>query len=279
MVAGDIVHEFPSADPAFYEDNTTSMDRAAEIYAGFDFPAYFALGNHDYEVPALPRELTWDLVRSKWNMDRTWQAVDVGGTRWLLLDGQFGPTWDPEDTLYDRDFASFGDEQLAWVDAQLSEGLPTFLVFHHPPNFVRVNESSGAFPDLFALVASHGDTVEGIFTGHMHLWMDTSSMWERPGYGLAATRYDARNWWVMDIDLTTGDWAIPRSSMPRSGSTANSRKRRPCDGCPSPKTSESSPIWSGRASRQRAGTAEPFAMSPDKASRPGARRRDNGITS
>ena len=57
--------------------------------------------------------------------------------------------------------------------------------------------------------------MEGVFTGHMHLWMDTSTMWNRPGYGLAATRYDARNWWVMDIDTATGEWVTERSFTAR----------------------------------------------------------------
>lgn len=219
VVAGDVVHEFPSADPAFYEQNRTSMDIAADVYAGFDFPVHLALGNHDYEVPELPRQLTWDLVRSKWGMDTTWSSVDVAGTRWLLLDGQYGPTWDPDDPQYDRDFASFGADQLAWLDQQLADGLPTFLVFHHPPNFVRQAEDpTGPNPDLFAVIDRHGDTVQAIFTGHMHLWMDTTGMWGRPGYGLAATRFDARNWWVMDIDPKTGAWSVPGASEVAYGS-------------------------------------------------------------
>jgi len=69
-----------------------------------------------------------------------------------------------------------------------------------------VNESEGAIPDFFALVDTYGAHIEGIFTGHMHLWMKTESQWNVTGYGLAATRYDQRNWWVMDVDLETGTW-------------------------------------------------------------------------
>ena len=218
VVAGDVVHEFPSDDPAFYTQNRTSMDIAKDVYDGFDFPAYFAMGNHDYDVPFVSREMTWDLIRDKWGMDTPYHSVDLGGTRWLMLDGQYGPTWDVNDAQYDKDFASFGDEQLAWIDEQLADGLPTFLVFHHPPNFVRRNESTGAFPDLFAVLEAHPGVVEAAFTGHMHLWMDTAGMWGFPGYGLAATRFDPRNWWVLDVDPNTGDWSIPRESEVTYGS-------------------------------------------------------------
>jgi hypothetical protein len=215
FVAGDVIHEYPSADRAFFDNNTTAFDTVVGLRDGFGVPVYLGLGNHDYSTPEVSRETTHELIKSKWGID-PYYAVDLHGWRFLMLDNQLGPTWDATDPLYNDDVGSFGPEQLAWVDAQLAEGLPSVLFMHNPPVLLQVAEDpSGPYADLFVVLEAHPN-VQAVFTGHMHLWMDWTSVW--PGYGLAATRYDPRNYLVMEIDPAAGTWEIPQLDEVEIGS-------------------------------------------------------------
>ena len=210
FVAGDIVHEYPSDDWDFYFENETAFDHVSEVYGQFSMPVHVGLGNHDYDVPRSSRAFTHQLIAEKWGVE-PYYAVEYHGWKFIHLDCQGGDTWDPEQPLYDRDFGSFGAEQLAWLDEELAEGKPSVLFFHNPPLLIRASERpDDALTDLFQVVDAHTDVVQAIFTGHMHLWMDFTSAWPVPGWGLAATRYDSRNFWVVDIDPEAGTLEIPQ---------------------------------------------------------------------
>ncbi len=91
---------------------------------------------------------------------------------------------------------------------ELAEGLPTFLVFHHPTYVIKDDESAGPDPDLDALIERHHDTIQAIFVGHTHRWIDLSHVYDIPHVVLGATRYDEDNFWVAELTEGTSDWRL-----------------------------------------------------------------------
>jgi hypothetical protein len=62
-----------------------------------------------------------------------------------------------------------------------------------------------SFPEL--LDQSHN--VKAFFAGHTHRWLDQSSFNnDVPHFTLGGTRYDANNFWLVELDGTAGSFKI-----------------------------------------------------------------------
>ena len=137
------------------------------IEAHYAMPFYAVLGNHDnrYFDTFAGNEDAWRAWIRAFEGTETlpapYYAVDHGGFRFLML------ACTDEATDHDsNDRCTIGDEQLAWLEAQLAEGLPSVLFWHHtmvPPE--QLDASSHV---LFHTIAAHEDTVRAVFTGHRH---------------------------------------------------------------------------------------------------------------
>ena len=57
------------------------------------------------------------------------ETFDIQGVRFLSINTVQGETWSASNGLA----AEVSDAQLAWLRVQLSAGLPTVLMMHHPP--------------------------------------------------------------------------------------------------------------------------------------------------
>ena len=80
---------------------------------------------------------------------------------------------------------SFDDEQLAWFEAELENGDPCILFFHHPP----ITDSPEALFSIaktflvreedafYDLVETYQDQILAMFTGHGHIW-EKDNMYE-----------------------------------------------------------------------------------------------------
>ena len=169
------------------------------------------MGNHDYDVPEVPRAFSEDLFKRMFDIE-PYYAVEYAGFQFLMTNSQKGPTWDddPMNQFLNTGQGSFGREQLAWIAEKLDSGKPTFLMFHHPLYVVEENEDpEGPYAGMPALIDAYKDTLEAIYVGHSHTWLG--------GYDdelglmnvvLGSTRYDADNWWLHSFDAQTGDWEI-----------------------------------------------------------------------
>jgi predicted MPP superfamily phosphohydrolase len=200
LIAGDFVHNYPSTAYDFYFSHTTRWDVAKTIIDGFRAPVYPGLGNHDYDIPDVPFDFTHRLFAEKIGRE-PYYAVKLQGWKFLMLNNMLGVTWDPTSPRYDSDQGSFGKEQLAWLDRELAEGLPSILVFHYGLYLIEKNETDDpALPDIFALLAKHGGTVKLVLGGHTHTWLDFEMEYGVRHFLLGGTRYDADNYVLLDLD-------------------------------------------------------------------------------
>ncbi len=209
IVLGDITHDgyvFPDLEP--YRNTETAWSRAASLYAGFEMPVYFVWGNHDYSVEcsgsdSFSREFSAQLFAEFFHQP-PYQAITEKGWRLVLANGMLGPTWEPGNPRCETGLASYGETQLAWIEAQIADGLPTIVLTHHPLLVTELGEAPGtSHPDLLSLVARNTN-VKHAFSGHTHRWIPLSGYY---GFGhtlIGATRYDDDNFTLLELDAGSG---------------------------------------------------------------------------
>ncbi len=197
-ISGDFIHNYPSKDWDFYMENKTRIDIAKEIIDGFNMPVHVGLGNHDYDVGDISREFTQDLFREKLGLERTYYDIDHRGFKFIMLDNFLGSTHDVNSPDYGGELGSFGEEQLNWLDAKLSEGMPSFVFTHYPLLVLKGKEVGGL--GLKSVIKKHEDVVQLLIAGHTHLWMDWREIYKLPHIVLGSTRYDRDAYMLLELD-------------------------------------------------------------------------------
>ncbi len=121
---GDLNQEYPET-PGFDQAQTEALAQIRDL----GLSPYFVPGNHDVGDKPDPTMPTHDVsaeTLAKFNerIGPTWQRVDIGPHRLLLINSQILNTDLSEAT-----------EQRAWLEAQLTEAVAgsTFLFLHLPP--------------------------------------------------------------------------------------------------------------------------------------------------
>lgn len=223
FILGDVTHNSHySQDINWYHENPTAFSVAADILKGFDMPVYPVLGNHDYgvdcdKVDDYPRDLTHQIFKDFYNAP-PYQVVDYGGFKFLLTNGQLGPTWDSSSSECDNSYASYGKEQMQWIDDQLNEGKPTIVMSHYM-RFLHYTKEEGPATSLPLLLDSHKNVL-AFLAGHTHRWLDFTQL----NYGVmhqvvAATRYDEDNFWLFEFNTKKGTFNILDKDKQLTGSS------------------------------------------------------------
>ena len=199
FLVGDDFHDYPSTDLDFYFTHTTRIDRAKAVTDGFRMPVHVGFGNHDYAVPQVSRQASHELFRRKLGV-KPYYAVDHRGWKFIHLNSFLGRTWDASHASFNRKLGSLGEEQLSWLDAQLSERKPTFVFVHYPLSVIEPVEVSDL--GFHALLKRHASTVQRVISGHWHRWVDVGREYGPPHLVIAATRYDPDAYLILEIDAT-----------------------------------------------------------------------------
>jgi hypothetical protein len=202
FVAGDVFHNYPSADYDFYFKNKTRIDNAKEILDGFKAPVHLGFGNHDYDPKgkvsrAMSEKLFWEKLKTK-----PYYAVDHKGFRFLHVNNFQGRTWDPTLESNQREFGRIGEEQLNWIEAQLAERKPTLVIVHYPLWQVAPTEVKDY--GLHPVLRKYKDNIPLVLSGHWHKWVDFGHTYGPRHIVSAATRYDQNAWMVMEADAKQG---------------------------------------------------------------------------
>ncbi|MCB9664961.1 MAG: metallophosphoesterase [Alphaproteobacteria bacterium] len=217
LIAGDVFHAGYKSDPTLADllDPAKGLApvRAKEILDTSPIPLDLAWGNHDYPGPGEGRELAHAVFDQLFGT-APYHARVHKGWRFVYLNTQLGPSWDPEDPMnafLDRGGGSLGREQLAWLAEQLDAGQPTILVMHHHPlaeTLLKGEDPDGPWPDVFAVIEAYNDVVKGAFFGHFHRWFDVAGQLGVPSWIIGGIRYDADNFWVAEMEEDGSDWQI-----------------------------------------------------------------------
>jgi 3',5'-cyclic AMP phosphodiesterase CpdA len=214
FVLGDVVHAaHHSMDPDWYEANPNAFTEAREIFSGFEMPVHVLMGNHDYEAGCggedYPKSLSEDLFRHFFGAE-PYYAVEVGGVKLLLLNGQQGRSWDVASPDCNSDRASFGAAQLAWLSEQLDDGTPAVVMSHYMGLLWDRDENPGVAgqEDVEQVLDAHPN-VRMYLGGHTHRWMDLSAFFSAEQYVIGPARYDTDNFWLLELDGDAGTVTIP----------------------------------------------------------------------
>ena len=226
FILGDVLHDaYHSTDLGWYQTENNAFKVAADLLDDLHAPVHILWGNHDYEVDCNlgpnhhDRELSHQLFETFFQMP-THGVVEAGSWKFIMLNSQLGPTWDPNSEKCDTELGSYGEEQLTWLDNLLSDDRPAIVMTHHHMlTSTAEAENDGGNPDLATVLARH-DNVAFHIAGHLHRWYDIESSPLTPVRHiiLGATRYDDDNFWVAEFD-TNGDYRILDYEKPQWNTT------------------------------------------------------------
>lgn len=139
-------------------DGTEASYRAVkDVLTPLRFPCHMALGNHDYR-PVFRRVM---LEEPEAVSAPYYYALNRSGHRIIVLDTQ------DEGEVSGR----LEDDQLDWLERELSSGLPSVICMHHPPVPVGVawmDELILLDNARFLQICGAADTLHLILCGHVH---------------------------------------------------------------------------------------------------------------
>lgn len=197
FLVGDYFHNYPSTEWDFYFKNKTRVDHAKTITDGFKMPVHVGFGNHDYDVPRIPRQFSHDLFRDKYGV-QPYYSIDYKGYKFIHLNNFIGETWNPQSKAFNRASGSLGEQQLNWCEAELAQRKPTFVFIHFPLMIVADVEVKDY--GLHPLLRKYEDSIQRVVSGHWHKWYDFARTFGPPHYVMGATRFDEDAYMLIEVD-------------------------------------------------------------------------------
>lgn len=210
FLVGDYFHNYPSPEYDFYFANVTRLDNAKSITDKFRMPVHIGFGNHDYDVPDVPREMSHRLFEAKFKTS-PYYVVDYKSFKFVHLNNFLGDTWNFKSQSFDRSQGSLGRTQLEWFEGQLQQGMPTFVFIHYPLLICSPTEVSDY--GLHPLIRKYQDNILCVVSGHWHKWIDFAHTYGPQHYVIAATRYDANAYMLVEVDRDRKSWRFINSNL------------------------------------------------------------------
>lgn len=201
IIPGDVFHNYPSTDYDFYFQNETRLDIAKKLIDGFEAPTMLGWGNHDYDVPAVSRDMSHRLFEAKFQT-KPYHAIDEHGFRFVMLNNFLGETWDDKAPRLRKEYGSLGEEQLQWAEAQLEARKPTVVFIHYPLWSVLPTEVKDY--GLHPMLRKYQDSIQIVIAGHWHKWVDFAHTFGPQHTVTAATRYDPNAFMIFEADSAKG---------------------------------------------------------------------------
>jgi predicted phosphodiesterase len=176
LIVGDVVSSVhdryhPEAPDAGYN----RLAVVAGILERLTLPVHLVMGNHDYKIERDRDSDTYFGLPELQFMEQIWTrhtgyppyySAMRHGWKFIVLNSMRGRYLNRH----------FDDEQLQWLESELSDDRPVILAFHHPletDNF-RIWCKPGHLvtrkkePRLYSLLQAHKQKIKAIFVGHGH---------------------------------------------------------------------------------------------------------------
>ena len=152
VCTGDIVHWI--LDGLAPED-PSPLNVAMDAFAMLRWPVLPVAGNHDYYAGPYAGitpevEARRDYLEAVMGYPLDYSVIS-NGVRLTMLDSMGGDQAEPTRGMV----GSFSDEQLDWLRAEVKDGRPTILFFHHPP----ANIETPTGDSLCAVIEENRDTI------------------------------------------------------------------------------------------------------------------------
>ena len=137
-----------------------------QLISDHPVPLRLVPGNHDDRF--FDTFLGNDVPRAVWHavfgasdvLPNRWYSVQRGGCLFVVLDST-----DLATTHEDNDTPTFGPGQLAWLDGELSRGLPAVVFWHH---WIPRPDGVAPLNPVMPVLQAHPGVVKATFTGHGH---------------------------------------------------------------------------------------------------------------
>lgn len=236
LISGDLVTSLPHENPDYYTDtpdNPASLFKS--IIGELSIPYLYSLGNHDYYIGApyeniheysdvLKMEAIWKKVM---DLDPPYQSMVYNGFRFIALNSIRGEQWDY--FCFGKGLelcvGSFDEQQMDWLETELSYRDPTILIFHHPIYTDHMTVWTIAFEQfmveenqqIYSLLDEYKDIVKGIFVGHGHLWAkdtlyETIQVYETGAYQADFDISNPNDYHIITCDPNTGTIKVERGT-------------------------------------------------------------------
>ena len=238
VVLGDVVHDGlrvlkdPNARESFasdlFEREVNGYTIARDLFRQFNYSQIiFTFGNHDALTTcgdasrSIMNKTLLAEVYERYFGSTPYGVTDDADSNWsfVRLNGMWGETWRAEGEFCNTELASFGVEQLQWLDATLRErgalGRFVMLLTHFPltATVEQEHEADGAvngtMEGLAAVLRRHEGVVKGVLTGHFHKGIEWggSASGGIPVMTMPAVRYSDQNFFHLDLGAD-GGWRL-----------------------------------------------------------------------
>ena len=179
----------------------STFTAAIDTLKGLRWPVRTMAGNHEYYrnellEPTHEKAERDEYLRASMGHDLD-QVFDLRGVRFVELNTEQGDNWSASNGLT----AEFSDAQLAWLRLQLSVGLPTVMLLHHPPTSDTLTPAGDS---LCKAVLDHPGVVKAFFAGHLHGFWRGQACGGVPYWLVGNTDPDKPFYYLVEVDGVTG---------------------------------------------------------------------------
>jgi len=220
---GDVVSrvygDYRDGDP---DSSDNRLRRAVGSFSLLRVPWYFAMGNHDYKIGPDRDSDTYfpqdeiEMMEVLWKRETGFQpyySFDHKGWRYIVLNSMRGRYL----------HRHFDDDQMNWLNSQVSDEKPVILFFHHPmetdnfnfwahPKDLITEENE---PQFYKILNKYKINIKGIFVGHGHRWVedtlfDSIKVYETNSFG----DEDELMYYVVGFDSLTSAISVAKNIVP-----------------------------------------------------------------